>query len=80
MSDDYPTHVFDLTVTVRRRVWLSGPDTRELARDMLRCAILGGMNMHLFSKRNEQGLPIERVVSSDIVLEDVEVSDASQTP
>lgn len=76
MSDDYPTHVFDVTVTVRRRLWLSGPDTRELARDMLRCAIFGGMNMHLFTKRNEQGHPIERLVGDRIVIEDVEVPDA----
>ena len=69
MSDD--AHEFDVTVTVRKRVWVGvGSAGREAARELLTQALRGGMSFGSFVKRNEQGHPIETVLSNDIVLED----------
>jgi len=69
MSDG--AHVFDVTVTVRKRVWVGvGNAGREVARDILTKALKGGMGFGPFVKRDEQGYPIETVLSNDFLLED----------
>lgn len=69
MSDN--AHEFDVTVTVRKRVWVGvGGAGREVARDILTQALKGGMGFGAFAKRDQQGHPIETVLSNDFVLED----------
>jgi hypothetical protein len=62
---------FDATVTVRKRVWVSGPETAALAHDLLKAAIMGGMGFGPFARRNDQGHPIEVILSNDVELEEV---------
>lgn len=67
-----PVFEFDVTMTVRRRVHMSGPLTREVARDMLQKALDGGMPVELFAKRGADGKAIEVVLSNAIVIEEVQ--------
>jgi hypothetical protein len=61
---------FDLVVTVRKRLWVSGPKTREKCREMLvKC--IPEMGCGVFAKRNiVTGHDIETILSNEIELTD----------
>jgi hypothetical protein len=61
---------FDVTVTVRKRVHLSGPTTREGALDILE-QVLPSMGFGPFAKRGETGHPIETILSNEFIIDDV---------
>lgn len=63
---------FDVTVTVRKRVWLSGPKTRAAARTMLSESLAGGIPLSSFIKRGRDGIPIEVIVTNaPPIIEDI---------
>lgn len=62
-------HEFEVTVTVRKRIWASG-GTREAMRDILKQCI-PTMGFGPFAKLDEQGKPIETLISNEIEVEDV---------
>jgi hypothetical protein len=66
-----PTYEFDVIVTVRRRVHVSGPTNKETARGVLKSAIQG-LGLGPFNKYGNDRHPIETIVSNDFELVDVE--------
>lgn len=60
---------FDVVVTVRKRVWVSGPNDRETARQML-AASIPTLGCGIFAKRSDTGHPIETILSNNIELTD----------
>lgn len=60
---------FDVTVRVRKRLWLSGPATSKQAEHILRESLKGGMSIGLFAKRDDMGNPIEYIIDNDIQIE-----------
>jgi hypothetical protein len=66
-----PTYEFDVIVTVRRRVHVSGPTRRDVARATLKTAIQL-MGLGPFNKYGNDRHPIETIVSNDFELVDVE--------
>jgi len=66
------TFEFDVVMKVRKRIHVSGPANKEVAREMLKGALEGGMNPNIFAKRGKDGHPIEQIMSNDFVI--VEVS------
>jgi hypothetical protein len=61
---------FDVTVTVRKRIHVAGPTSREAARAVLKPAIQG-IGFGPFAKIGADGRPIETIVSNDFEIEDV---------
>lgn len=68
------TFEFEVTVTVRKRIWVSGPRDRETARKMLAQAI-PSMGCGAFAKRNAQGHDIETLLSNDVDVQDAHPED-----
>jgi hypothetical protein len=60
---------FDVVVTVRKRIWFSGPANRELARE-LASQCIPSMGFGPFAKLGEDGKPIEQILSNSIQIED----------
>lgn len=61
---------FEVTVTVRKRVWVAGPKDRETARQML-TQVIPSMGCGPFAKRDAMGHPIETLISNEVELVDV---------
>lgn len=72
MTSECKTFEFEVVMKVRKRVHFSGPTSKELARDMLRGVLEGGMNPNIFAKRGADGHPIEQIMSNDFVIVDIE--------
>lgn len=63
------TFEFEVTVTVRKRLWLSGPNSREIARALLQQTI-PLMGCGAFAKRGVDGHDIETIISNEIEISD----------
>lgn len=64
------TFEFDVYVRVRKRIWVSGPPTREAARTILEQSLKSGMSIGTFAKRGDNGHPIETIVDNDFTIVD----------
>lgn len=64
------TFEFEVTLTVRKRIWVSGPKDKETARKMLQ-EVIPQMGCGAFAKRDQSGHPIETVLSNVIEVCDV---------
>jgi hypothetical protein len=67
MSQNYE---FEVTVTVRKRLCVSGPANREAARAILKTAIVGGLGFGPFVKYGDDLRPMETVLSDNLEIED----------
>ena len=69
MSEPYE---FDVTLRVRKRVWVSGPYTRDAARDAVESLIAAGA-ISTLAKHDPTGRPIETILDNDFTIEDVAI-------
>lgn len=67
---DHPAFEFDIVVRVRKRVWLSGPTDREVARDLVKKILQGSLSVGTIAKRGNDGHPIETILDNDFEVED----------
>lgn len=63
------TFEFDVTVRVRKRLWVKGPKDREAARMCVKSMIEVGM-IGTLAKHGETGKPIEVLMDNDFTVED----------
>lgn len=56
-------HEFDVVMTVRRRVVVKGPATREAAEKVLRTSLENGISVFRFARLGDDMQPSETVLS-----------------